>query len=265
MARIARQEAEMLARLQGGQGASISQPDSQVTGAGASQAATRSGAETSRSAAAQGSGKGEKAGKRKRSAEELAAQEESLPRARREKGAHAEAGSDAEGADTQGVGSEKPGKAKGKKKRKEKAAEAGQSDEAAQDAAANGAPSQRQVHVVRSAQDDSSNIAPFSSTPASGWWGASRFRSAGCLEGLEHTAEHVKKERQTFTEQTQEDLYTATQAAKVTAKKGLGTSSMPREWPFILVLEFHHLRKEKPPAQAELAARRSVVLAVGVV
>lgn len=50
----------------------------------------------------------------------------------------------------------------------------------------------------------------------------------GCLEGLEHTANLVAKQRQTFTEQTQEDLYTTTQAAKSANKKGLGTSSDPR-------------------------------------
>jgi len=47
----------------------------------------------------------------------------------------------------------------------------------------------------------------------------------GCLEGLEHTADLVAKQRQTFTEQTQEDLYMSTHAAKTANKKGLGSSS----------------------------------------
>ena len=65
----------------------------------------------------------------------------------------------------------------------------------------------------------------FTPTARSGWWGARRFRSAGCLEGLEHTAEHVARRRQTFTEGTQEGLYTAAQAAKTANKKGLGSAS----------------------------------------
>ena len=51
----------------------------------------------------------------------------------------------------------------------------------------------------------------------------------GCLEGLEHTADLVAKQRQTFTEQTQEDLYLSTHAGKSSAKKGLGSSSAPRK------------------------------------
>ncbi len=50
---------------------------------------------------------------------------------------------------------------------------------------------------------------------------------SGCLEGLEHTAELVAKQRQTFTEQTQEDLYMSAHAGKSASKKGLGTSTAP--------------------------------------
>lgn len=49
----------------------------------------------------------------------------------------------------------------------------------------------------------------------------------GCLEGLEHTADLVARQRQTFTEQTQEDLYMATHAGKSASKKGLGSSTAP--------------------------------------
>ena len=63
----------------------------------------------------------------------------------------------------------------------------------------------------------------------SGWWGAGRFTSAGCLEGLEHTAQHVALERKEFTEDTQEALYTALQGAKAANKKGLGSSSALRK------------------------------------
>ena len=50
----------------------------------------------------------------------------------------------------------------------------------------------------------------------------------GCLEGLEKTADLVAKQRQTFTEQTQEDLYMSTHAGKAANKKGLGSASAPR-------------------------------------
>ena len=55
----------------------------------------------------------------------------------------------------------------------------------------------------------------------------------GCLEGLEHTADLVAKQRQTFTEQTQEDLYLSTHAGKSSAKKGLGSSSAPSKPPVL--------------------------------
>ena len=38
----------------------------------------------------------------------------------------------------------------------------------------------------------------------------------------------VAKQRQTFTEQTQEDLYMSTHAGKTANKKGLGSASAPR-------------------------------------
>jgi hypothetical protein len=238
MARIARQEAEVLDRLKGGQGASTSQPDSRTSAAAVpetqtSGGAAAAGADRSRSAGAEREGKGLKAEKRKQAAEEPAAEQEAGPKARRKKrsaSARAAEESPADSTEQQGIEAEMSGNRKGKKQ-KRVAGEAEQSSLPGKAASDDVAPSQRQVHVVRIPQDDSLGSAPFRSTPASGWWGAARFRSAGCLEGLEHTAEHVKKERQSFTEQTQEDLYTATQAAKTSAKKGLGTASMPREKP----------------------------------
>lgn len=41
----------------------------------------------------------------------------------------------------------------------------------------------------------------------------------------------MAKQRQTFTEQTQEDLYLSTHAGKSSAKKGLGSSSAPSKPP----------------------------------
>lgn len=62
----------------------------------------------------------------------------------------------------------------------------------------------------------------FVATPAAGWWGAARFVSSGCLAGLERTAEHAARERQAFSEATQEQLYMAVHGAKSTGKKGVG-------------------------------------------
>lgn len=50
---------------------------------------------------------------------------------------------------------------------------------------------------------------PFIATPATGWWGAGYFRSAGSMEGME---EEMKKngavsERKTFNEDDQASLY----------------------------------------------------------
>ncbi len=50
-------------------------------------------------------------------------------------------------------------------------------------------------------------VAPFVPTPAAGWWGAKQFASAGLLEGSDEAGEHVKKEREAFNEDDQEQLY----------------------------------------------------------
>lgn len=237
MARIARQEAELLARLQIGQTASTNQSSGHADAAAAADtraaAASVSNIETDRSPGA-GTEKEEKKAKKRKQITEGSKEALQTKRKMKAAGVHVEGevggatSTKQQGADTAAAKAAK----KEKRQQKKRTAEQGTtSNTAASNAAAAGdnAPSRRQVHVVRLAKDDASASAPFRSTAASGWWGASRFRSAGCLEGLEHTAEHVKKERQSFTEQTQEDLYTATQAAKATAKKGLGIASMPRE------------------------------------
>lgn len=254
MARIARQEAEQLARLRAGQGASTNQPDSHTAAAAAAAILAASGAlaavRTPSGSGAEGkeqTGK-KKKGKRKQYEDEAAnAQEEALPqmkrrRKRREAAAAPGLGDSlVEGAQQQDT--VEAGKASTKSSKSARSA-AGAAGEActhsetavgtpgarAESAAAAGgaaAAPRRRVHIVRVAEDSSRDT--LKATPAAGWWGASRFRPAGCLEGLEHTAEHVQRQRQSFTEQTQEDLYTATQAAKATAKKGLGTASAPRE------------------------------------
>ncbi len=64
--------------------------------------------------------------------------------------------------------------------------------------------------------------AAFVATPARGWWGCNYFTSAGCLGGLNETAQHVAKERQAFDEDDQADLWMKAQSGKTANKKGLG-------------------------------------------
>ena len=52
------------------------------------------------------------------------------------------------------------------------------------------------------------------------WWGASKFVTGGCLGGLND--QEPSKARKSFTEDTQEQLYLTTHAAKTAGKKGLG-------------------------------------------
>ena len=57
---------------------------------------------------------------------------------------------------------------------------------------------------------------------AGAWWGAGRFVSAGCLEGLGREPA-AARERRAFDEDDQAGLYMAAHAAKTAKKKGLGT------------------------------------------
>ena len=68
-------------------------------------------------------------------------------------------------------------------------------------------------------------IVAFVPTPAAGWWGAKKFKSAGCLEGLEQQKSKAQSERQEFDEDDQTNLYMAAQNLKTSGKKGLGTKS----------------------------------------
>lgn len=49
--------------------------------------------------------------------------------------------------------------------------------------------------------------AEFKPTPKTGWWGASYWISAGPLESMEEAGQHVAKERKTFNEDDQANLY----------------------------------------------------------
>lgn len=66
---------------------------------------------------------------------------------------------------------------------------------------------------------------PFVQTPASGWWGAKKFKSAGVLEGMDPPQSKAQAERQQFDEDDQTNLYMAAQHLKTSGKKGLGTKS----------------------------------------
>ncbi|KAL0027997.1 hypothetical protein WJX79_009705 [Trebouxia sp. C0005] len=66
---------------------------------------------------------------------------------------------------------------------------------------------------------------PFVQTPSAGWWGAKKFKSAGCLEGIDKQQKKAQSERQQFDEDDQANLYMAAQNLKTSGKKGLGTKS----------------------------------------
>ena len=66
---------------------------------------------------------------------------------------------------------------------------------------------------------------PFVQTPASGWWGAKKFKSAGVMEGMDQPQIKAQSERQQFDEDDQTNLYMAAQNLKTSGKKGLGTKS----------------------------------------
>lgn len=66
---------------------------------------------------------------------------------------------------------------------------------------------------------------PFVQTSSAGWWGAKKFTSAGCLEGIDQQQNKAQSERQQFDEDDQANLYMAAQNLKTSGKKGLGTKS----------------------------------------
>ena len=66
---------------------------------------------------------------------------------------------------------------------------------------------------------------PFVQTPALGWWGAKKFKSAGVMEGMDQPQNKAQSERQQFDEDDQTNLYMAAQNLKTSGKKGLGTTS----------------------------------------
>lgn len=101
-------------------------------------------------------------------------------------------------------------------------------------------PAARQVHVVPAA---AATAVPFQATPRAGWWGSGRFVSAGCLEGIEHTLQHVAKERQAFDESTQEGLYMAAHEGRTANKKGLGSASAPSNPLCTLLLAYYARRR----------------------
>lgn len=65
----------------------------------------------------------------------------------------------------------------------------------------------------------------FKPTPRAGWWGASMFISAGCLDSMKKDIK--ASERAEFTEANQEKLYHDAHAGKTQGKIGLGQRSGP--------------------------------------
>ena len=76
--------------------------------------------------------------------------------------------------------------------------------------------------MERVAQPSQMTSGALRTTQNEAWWGASRFVSSGCLEGLEKTQQVPSSESRAFTEDTQANLYNRTQAAKTAGKQGLG-------------------------------------------
>jgi len=121
-------------------------------------------------------------------------------------------------------------KGKSSKKRKQEATDyqAGSSAEAASAAAeaADDVPvvTKKRI-VVEPVFTATTPAVPFVQTPSAGWWGAKKFTSAGCLEGIDQLQNKAQSERQQFDEDDQANLYMAAQNLKTSGKKGLGTKS----------------------------------------
>ena len=93
------------------------------------------------------------------------------------------------------------------------------------DAATNAPLSAKTRIVLEPAYESTAPSVPFVATPATGWWGAKKFKSAGCLEGLHQQQTKVQPDRQEFDEDDQTKLYMAAQNLKTSGKRGLGTKS----------------------------------------
>lgn len=121
-------------------------------------------------------------------------------------------------------------KGKGSKKQKQEATDkqAGTSAEAtsaAAEAADNVPVVTKKRIVVEPVFTATVPAVPFVQTPSAGWWGAKKFKSAGCLEGIDQQQHKAQSERQQFDEDDQANLYMAAQNLKTSGKKGLGTKS----------------------------------------
>ena len=86
----------------------------------------------------------------------------------------------------------------------------------------------------------------FVQTPSSGWWGARKFMSAGCLEGMDQGQNRDQAERRQFDEDDQTNLYMAAQNLKTSGKKGLGINSHIGQ--FYKVRPLFYCKKHKPAA-----------------
>lgn len=112
---------------------------------------------------------------------------------------------------------------KGKLNKKEKKALAAKEVAAPADLAP---PAKKARIVIEPTKTACVIAADFVPTPATGWWGARRFASAGCLEGLtekrQEAAAAQRAGRQQFNEGDQEKLYMEAHAGKTQGRVGLG-------------------------------------------
>lgn len=122
----------------------------------------------------------------------------------------------------------KKGKASKKQKQEASDKQAGPSAEAASAVAAAAVydvPVVKKHIVVEPIYTATIPAVTFVQTPSAGWWGAKKFKSAGCLEGIDQQQNKAQSERQQFDEDDQANLYMAAQNLKTSGKKGLGTKS----------------------------------------
>jgi hypothetical protein len=244
MARIARQEAAMCARLRSGQDASTSQAGNSecqlrkaksIAGSGTESEAGGGGGVTS-TAALLGTDESRRRLKAEASpkaelstgADPDISKKGGKQKLKRKKGASLEESLSPEAPVSPPFKPKKRMRTATKSDSSAAAAEAAAAHSHAEPAAAAEGP-QWQVHIVQ-LQGAAQKSARVRSTPRTGWWGAGRFVPAGCLEGIEQTAKHAPKQRQTFDEKTQEDLYMAAHEGKVANNQGLGSASAPSEF-----------------------------------
>jgi hypothetical protein len=123
----------------------------------------------------------------------------------------------------------KQSKKSSKKSKSEKSESSDDDSDAAEPEVAPAVPPVKKQRIVIEPQGlyttDGPSLWNFVPTPIAGWWGASMFASAGCLDSMKKDLKASK--RAEFTEDQQEKLYHAAHAGKTQGKVGLGQRSGP--------------------------------------